>query len=74
MFISNMLPPVSLMIVTNLKKILLYGPRDKISIFSMPALFYYSRFSAIFSIFHERKHPTSPIITGSVQVQQKNSH
>ena len=63
-----------LMIITNLKKILLYGLRDKISIFSIPALFYYRRFSGFFSFFHERKHPTSPIITGSVLVQQKNSH
>ena len=66
--------PCLLMIITNLKKILLYGPRDKVSILSIPALFHYSRLTVFFSVFHERKHPTSPIIAGSVLVQQKNSH
>ena len=57
-----------LMIITNLKKTLLHAPRDKISIFSIPALFYYSRFTGFSRVFHERKHPTSCIITGSVQL------
>ena len=66
--------PCLLMIITNFKKILLYGPRDKVSILSIPALFHYSRLTVFFSVVHERKHPTSPIITGSLQVQQKNSY
>ena len=66
--------PCLLMIITNLKKILLYGPRDKVSILSIPALFHYRRLTVFFSVFHERKHRTSPIITGSLQVQQKNSY
>ena len=42
--------------------ILLYGPRDKISFFSIPALFYYRSFTEFFSVFHEiientRLHP-----------------
>ena len=59
-----------LLIITNLKKILLYGPRDKTSIFSIPAPFPLD-FRA-FSMGY--LYPTPAILTGNVRVQQKHSH
>ena len=59
-----------LLIITNLKKILLYGPRDKTSIFSIPAPFPLD-FRA-FSMGY--LYPTPVILTSNVRVQQKNSH
>ena len=59
-----------LLIITNLKKILLYGPRDKTSIFSIPA-----PFPLVFRAFSlDYLYPTPAILTGNVRVQQKNSH
>ena len=59
-----------LLIITNLKKILLYGRRDKTSIFSIPAPFPLD-FRA-FSMGY--LYPTPAILNGNVRVQQKNSH
>ena len=59
-----------LLIITNLKKILLYGPRDKTSIFSIPVPFPLD-FRA-FSMGY--LYPTPAILTCNVRVQQKNSH
>lgn len=62
--------PCLFMIITNLKKILLHGPRDKISIFSNPAPFPLD-FPAISMGY---LCPTPAILTGNVRVQQKHSH
>ena len=59
-----------LLIITNLKKILLYVQRDKTSIFSIPAPFPVD-FRA-FSMGY--LYPAPVILTGNVRVQQKNCH
>ena len=59
-----------LLIISNLKKILLYGTRDKTSIFSIPVPFPldFRPFSMGYL------YPTPAILTCNVRVQQKNSH
>ena len=64
-----------LMIITIILKRFFYTDRQpKLASFLFPPFFYHRRFTRFSSVVHERKHRTSPIITGSVQVQQKNSY